>query len=361
MRLFENIGLGPAYSKVFRQLASPRSFDEGIVQFLEHRYGAAHILEPVETRQSNAFCALGDEPQMQSLWSAEHGLATRDLEEILLAQIEHHRTEVFYNLDPLRYGSAFVRRLPGCVKKTLCWRAAPSGNADLSGYDLVVCNFPSILADWRERGCRAEYFHPAVDPIMAEYVLGDRQIDVLFFGSYSRHHLARAKVLDGVAQLRGEWKIVYCLDASRSTQLAEAFPLASLGYFDKYRRPPAVVAVAQAPVWGRQAYELLGQAKIVLNGAIDMAGNDRGNMRCFEAMGCGALLLSDAGRYPDGMEDGKTFAAYQSPEEARSLAQNYLSDTEARSRIARMGRETVNRLYNKSVQWQRFNEIVANM
>lgn len=361
MRLFQNIGLGPAYLKVFRQLGSPRSFEDGIGLFLEHRYGAPHILEPVEMRQPNAFCALGDEPRLQSLWSAEQGLATKGLEEILLAQIEHHRSEVFYNLDPMRYGSAFVRRLPGCVKRTICWRAAPSGNADLSGYDLVVCNFPSILADWRNKGCRAEYFYPAVDPVMGEYGRGDRPIDVLFFGSYSRHHRTRAKVLEEVAQLSSERKIVYCLDASRSTRLAEAFPPRLLGYLDKYRRPSAIMAVARAPVWGRQAYELLGQAKIVLNGAIDMAGNDRGNMRCFEAMGCGALLLSDAGQYPDGMEDGDTFATYRTPEQARTLAQTYISNRETRSKIAERGRKAVNRLYNKSVQLQRFNELLSNM
>ncbi len=361
MRLFQNIGLGPAYSKVFHQFASPRSFEQGMELFLQHRYGAPHILEPVEARHPNAFCALGDEPRLQSLWSAEQGLATRDLEEILLAQIEHHRTEVFYNLDPMRYGSAFVRRLPGCVRRTICWRAAPSGNADLSRYDLVICNFHSILVDWRNKGCRAEYFYPAVDPVMGEYGCGDRPIDVLFFGSYSRHHRARAKVLEEVAQVNGERKVVYCLDASRSTRLAEALPLAGIRYFDKYRRPPAIVAVAQAPVWGRQAYELLGQAKVVLNGAIDMAGNDRGNMRCFEALGCGALLLSDAGQYPDGMEDGRTIATYRTPEEARALAEVYISDTKRRSQIAKRGRETVNKLYNKSMQWQRFNELLSNM
>jgi hypothetical protein len=52
----------------------------------------------------------------------------------------------------------------------------------------------------------------------------------------------------------------------------------------------------------QKLYELIGKSKIVLNGVIDMVGRDRGNMRCFEAMGCGALLLSDEGNYPKGMK-----------------------------------------------------------
>ncbi len=44
-------------------------------------------------------------------------MSTRaSLGEILLAQVESHRTEVFYNLDPMRYGSNFIHNLPGCVR-----------------------------------------------------------------------------------------------------------------------------------------------------------------------------------------------------------------------------------------------------
>ena len=41
---------------------------------------------------------------LQRHWAREHGMPGKpSLEAILLAQIEHHRTEVFYNLDPVRY------------------------------------------------------------------------------------------------------------------------------------------------------------------------------------------------------------------------------------------------------------------
>ena len=56
----------------------------------------------------------------------------------------------------------------------------------------------------------------------------------------------------------------------------------------------------------------------MLNGAIDMAGPDRGNMRCFEAMGCGALLVSDVGNYPVGMEAGVTMETYASSDTRRA-------------------------------------------
>ena len=147
MRLFQNSGLYPSYLAHLNQLAAEASsFEERRRIFLDDRFGALHFLKPVLDRAPEAFFTNGDDEILQRHWAREQGLPGKPtLEAILLAQIEHHRTEVFYNLDPVRYPSAFVGKLPGCVRKTFCWRAAPSGNADLTAYGAVLGNFPSIL------------------------------------------------------------------------------------------------------------------------------------------------------------------------------------------------------------------------
>jgi spore maturation protein CgeB len=99
----------------------------------------------------------------------------------------------------------------------------------------------------------------------------------------------------------------------------------------------------------------------VLNGSIDMAGPDRGNMRCFEALGGGALLLSDEGNYPDGMQDGQTMATYGSPEQAVSQVKTLLQGSERRLGLARAGHEMVSTRYSKQVQWKRFEALVASI
>ena len=104
---------------------------------------------------------------------------------------------------------------------------------------------------------------------------------------------------------------------------------------------------------------MIGDAKIVLNGAIDIAGNDRGNMRCFEAMGCGALLLSDDGIYPEGMKDGDTMFTYKSPHQAAELALRILAKKIDGSVVAARGRKMVDYRYNKTLQWERFVEIIS--
>jgi Glycosyl transferases group 1 len=362
MRLFQNSGLYPSYLRHFNQVASAAaSFDDRLRIFLNDRFGALHFLRPVLDKSPDAFFTNGDDIALQKLWALENGIrSSTPLEDILIAQIEHHRSEIFYNLDPIRYGSAFVRKLPGCVKKTVCWRAAPSGNADLSAYDVVVGNFPSILESWRQRGCRVAPFSPAIDPVMAEYGLGNRPIDVLFVGGYSRHHSYRARILERVASLASTRNIVFCLDTSRLTRLAES-PAGFLPLLRKHRRRPAVSAIANAPAFGRRLYELIGQSKIVLNAAIDMAGEDRGNMRCFEAMGCGALLVSDSGRYPEGMEPDVTFKAYGSPDQVTELIEERLADVPESSEMASRGRQRVANVYSKSLQWQHFIDLAGRL
>lgn len=362
MRVFQNSGLYPSYLARLNVLASSAvTFEERRKVFLDDRFGALHFLQPVLDGDDDAFFTNGDDRVLQRLWAGQHGMHGKStLEAILLAQIEHHRTEVFYNLDPVRYPSEFVRKLPGCVKRTLCWRAAPSGNADLTAYGAVLGNFPSILDSWRRVGCRAELFFPALDPIMNEYGRGDRPIDVLFVGGYSRHHSARARTLERVADLATTRTIVYCLDCSRLTKMAESTIGAWLP-LGKHRRPDAIARMAKAPVFGRQLYELIGSAKIVLNGAIDMAGTDRGNMRCFEAMGCGALLVTDVGGYPEGMQAGVTMETYNSPEQATEVIARCLQDWSNSVAVAGRGRRRVGEVYGKGSQWDHFTDLVGRI
>jgi hypothetical protein len=362
MRLFQNAGLYPSYLPRLNALARHASGFEGRRRaFLDDRFGALHFLKPVLDDDADAFFTNGDDEILQRQWAQENGLSSQtSLEDILLAQIEHHRTEVFYNLDPMRYASAFVRRLPGCVRRSICWRAAPSGRADLTAYGAVLGNFPSILESWRRKGCRAEWFAPAIDPVMDEYGEGERPIDVLFVGGYSRHHSARAQVLQEVANLSVTRQIVFRLDASRLTRLAES----ALGRWlplRKHRRPPSIAKIAGPPVFGRQLYELIGKSKIVLNGAIDMAGDDRGNMRCFEAMGCGALLVSDAGKYPDGMIENKTMVIYRTGADCTAQIERGLADWPNMRQVAETGRSRVRQHYSKELQWISFENIVAKL
>ena len=363
MRLFQNARYYPSLRPRIRELTRGRETFAGKMDaFLNFREGGAHILLPVDQRDEWAFFTNGDDADVQRVWAREHGLKPgASASDILRAQIEEHRTDVFYNLDATGWDDDFTRSLPGCVKKTIAWHAAPLQNASFSGYDLVVCNFPSIRAALAARGCRTDRFFPAYDPDFAPFASRqNRPVDVLFVGGYSRHHRRRAAVLEAIAKLAGEYNIVYRLDRSRLCRLAES-PLGQFLPLAAHRRPPAIRTITQKPIFGLDYYEALSAAKIVLNGSIDMAGADRGNMRCFEALGSGSLLLSDDGNYPEGMKDGQTIATYSSPEHAVRQIRALLEASEDRLGIARAGHEMVSTVYSKQAQWERFEALVASI
>jgi glycosyltransferase involved in cell wall biosynthesis len=361
--LFQNCRYYPSLRPRLRELAKAiPTFAGQVAAFVDFRQNGAHTLLPVDQHAEWAFFTNGDDAQVQHLWAKEQGLSQRaSLEEILKAQIEHHRADVFYNLNATGFGSDFIRNLPGCVRHVIAWHAAPFRNVVFADYDLVVCNFPTLLAAFRERGCRAEYFSPAYDPAFDAFApTTTRPVDVIFIGGYSRHHRQRAVILEAVSQLADQYNIVFHLDRSRLCRLAES-PVGRLLPLAEHRRPASIRAVARDPVFGLDAYAALSTAKIVLNGAIDMAGADRGNMRCFEALGSGALLLSDEGNYPEGMVNGETIVTYNSAEHAVRQVKAFLADPERRLGLARAGHEMVSTRYSKEVQWQRFEALVASL
>jgi hypothetical protein len=360
MRILQNAGIYRAYlPRLYNLTRQRRSFAAYMSAFIADRYGAAHILQPILEGSSQAFFSNGDDESAQHLWAKENGVSPKaTLADILLAQIEHHRTEVFYNLDPMRYGSDFVRKLPGCVRRSFAWRAAPSPGADFSAYDGVLCNFPGILEGYRQLGWRAAYFSPAHDNAMDQYAAStDRPVDVLFVGGYTRHHRRRAELLEAVAVLSGEFKLSFHLDNSRMTRLAES-PLGRLLPIGQHRRPATIRSIAEDPVFGLDLYAALSKAKIVLNGAIDMAGSDRGNMRCFEAMGCGAVMISDKGDYPAGMVCGENMITYQDPADAVRQIREALQQPTQLQQLANQGHRLMSSTYSKAEQWRAFVSLV---
>ena len=357
MRLFQNSSLYPGYLPRLRRLAPGNlSFAEQVSRFLADRYAASHILQPGSGGEADVFFTNGNDAVLQAAWAREHGLTARaSSADILLAQIEHHRTEVFYNLDPVRFDDAFVARLPGCVKRRIAWRAAPSPHQNFRAYDLLISNFPGILARYADQGFRTAEFFPAHDAAMNPFAARtDRPVDILFVGGYSRHHRRRAVILEAVARLSQRWRVRFCLDRSRLTKLAES-PLGLLPPLSRHRRPAAIRRVASEGVFGLDLYDQLSQAKIALNAAVDMAGDERGNMRCFESMGCGSLLLSDAGRYPRGMQPGRTLLTFSDADDAVRQAEALLQDEPAaREGIARAGFQAISTEYSRDRQWQAF-------
>lgn len=359
MRVFQNIGLYKAYVPRIEGLWSGVTSYEDLIRILiADRFGGVHYLKPVVEGDAACFFTAGDNDRLQQQWAKKVGMTGRpSLDEILLAQIEEHSTDIFYNLDPIRYGNAFLKRLPGTVKKTIAWRAAPSRGAQFLDHHLIVNNYPSLAEHYRSLGAKTAYFFPGHDPAMDNYAMNqDRPIDVLFIGGFSRHHLQRAAALEAVSQLSERYCVVFNLDVSLATKIAET-PLGLVGPFRKLRRPANIRQVSKDPVFGLDMYRQISRAKVVINGRVDIAGIDRGNMRVWESLGCGAALVTDDGIYPRGMKPGTDFLTHNTASDILECINSLLSNERHRFEVSTSGRKMIQSNFSKEVQWKRFQEL----
>jgi glycosyltransferase involved in cell wall biosynthesis len=178
---------------------------------------------------------------------------------------------------------------------------------------------------------------------------GNRRID---------RHLELAKRFDVVflaqrayvprfleAGMNAHWLPLGCDPEVHADQrLPRIYPVGFVGSLTDKRRKDlldrlaAVIPVHRERCFLRDMARVFSQSKIVFNNAIhyDL------NMRVFEAMAAGALLLTDPAD-GSGLEDffknGVHCAIYRKDEEVGETARRWLADEEARARVAKRGQE----------------------
>ncbi|MCP3873885.1 MAG: glycosyltransferase [Desulfobacteraceae bacterium] len=320
-------------------------------------------MKPILDENKDAFLAYGNDKISQRLWASENGIAACNLEKILLSQIEEHRTEVFYQCDPERYPSNFVHRLPGCVRRTIVWRGSIVNIPNLSAYDCVVSNFEFINEKWRKNGWRSAWLAPSWDPVMAEYSSNDDYTnDLNFCGSFSRTagYDSRIELLNSLVKLQVSGiKSNFHLAVKKYGRLADGRPWRWIPW--PIFLSPVLSSFVKQPLFGRAMYAAFASSKIVINPATDMVGAERGNSRCWEALGCGACMVASQGMYPEGFEPGVNFETYSSAEDAQKRIIDLLADEERRKAMAKAGRNMVAKVWSKERQWNDFVALVATL
>jgi hypothetical protein len=169
------------------------------------------------------------------------------------------------------------------------------------------------VADVRAAGYpQAQWLPLAADRAFAQEPSRPRHLDVAFVGKLGQSGTPRREVLDTIAS------------SFRTNDLRRRY------------RPS-------------EMRELYGQAKIVVNASI---GGDV-NMRVFEAMVSGALLVTD--RIGNGLDElfteGEHYVGYSTANEARDAIAHYLDDHCDRVRIAAAGQRQVLSQHTYDHRW----------
>jgi spore maturation protein CgeB len=245
-------------------------------------------------------------------------------EKVLLAQIEDFQPDLVLNQDIFYVDTGLMRRIKAIGSPILIGQVgiAPSRGEDWTVYDLMISQLPTTVKSLRAFGVRAEVcqlaFEPGILDVLPEQPATD--IDVSFVGTVSVDHQQRIALLEAVA---GRYDLK--LWGNRPQALPASSPLHRC---------------YQGEVWGADMYQVLRRSRITLNSHIDMAGNEAGNMRLFEATGVGAFLLTD---FKDNLDtlfapDGEV-AVWRSIDDCLAGIDRYLGDQAARTAIARAGQE----------------------
>ncbi len=159
----------------------------------------------------------------------------------------------------------------------ICQIASPiPQHVDVRMIDGFVTSFPHFVDIFTSSGKPVLYSPLAFDgrkALMSVTPFEMRSHEILFVGGIGKHHSNFLPILD---------------------RLCERFPVTVYGYTDgSINEYTNIRASYKGMVWGNQMYRALGDTKISLNRHSLASSHYANNLRLFESMGMGALLLTD--------------------------------------------------------------------
>jgi spore maturation protein CgeB len=262
---------------------------------------------------------------------------------VLAAQIKHYKPDVLLNQD-MGLDTNFFCAIKPHIRFLVGQHAATPlpDSKNWSCYDLVISSFLPTVEFFRERSVPAELTRLAFDPkILSCLPSENRNLDVIFVGSFHPVHKSRTELLETVCRRVPQLRVW----GPGTSSLSSASPI---------RR----CYVGQA--WGHEMYQLLHRSKIVLNHHGDIAPWAN-NLRLFEATGVGALLVTDwKQNLKEMFETGKEVAAYRTPEECVELVSYYLEHEDERTSVAHAGQERTLREHTYCERMRELVDIVHN-
>lgn len=349
--------------------ASFLSYEERTRALLRERFHSPHILMPALEGSEDFFFAYANDEVACRLWAKENGLNTWDWENVLVDQVKAFKPDVLYVMNPFLCGPSFVSKIRDYVGKVVAWHAGPHINGDFSCFDHLLSNYPPFIEAWNAQGYHANDFHPAVDDCMLDKQNKKRKWDISFIGNLGGiHHQRRTLILSHLVDRLGK-DYSFKIHAS-VPKFVPLFPKNSLlrRYIPAPRPvlPKPLRGRVEKPLFGESMYDVLGNSRISINAAGNTfntsgpsTGGYRVNMRCYEALGCGTCMVSDAGIYPEGFKDKVNYVPYDSNKSLIESITYLLEDRDASNEIAAAGSRMVHSNYNKEQQWIRFSSLVS--
>ncbi len=297
----------------------------------------------LKEKKCETFMSIGNFELLQKQWAKENNFAFSDnwKLEILAAQIKNFKADILYNENIFQFDGDFLSPLKGSVKKMVTWLSCPfdKNTLNIKNIDLVLSSTKNYVDSFNEAGIKSTYLLPAFDKRILEKLGDKKDIDFSFVGGISEVHINRFEALTTLSK-RTPIKIWgYGLPEKKGNPLKRMF-----GPKDPYKK---LRSVHNGEAWGIEMYKILKRSKITFNIHEALLKGDVGNMRMFEATGCGSMLLNDnGGNLSDVFEPGKEIEVYNNMNEAIEKVEYYLKHPEKANQIAMNGQKKTIEKYN---------------
>lgn len=298
-------------------------------------FTGCHIITPyLHQYGATATLIIANNPYTQEQWARENNFSAYTAHDwqhsIVAKQIETLRPEMLYISHPIGYDSAFLRHVAWQPSFVFGWRSADiPKDLDVSAFHLMLTSCEPCYKGLLEHGAQAVEYHSPGIPDSVWDAVKDTAVeeDVTFVGQWSHAHKRRAEYLKAIGKsplgFKGEFSIAYHLLVANPEEL-----------------PASVAMHNKGPVYGLDMYRALRRARIGINGIIDFAGKEAGNMRMFEVTASGALLLTEEDPSIDKyFEPGKELVTFKDSADLIDKIYYFLEHSEEREAIARRGRE----------------------
>lgn len=293
---------------------------------------------------------------LQRAWARETGAEFPETGwqvRLPMAQVRRFRPDVLWIGSNFRYFGSWLRPVREYCGSVVAWTAAPlPAGLDLGGIDCILTSHENFVREFRSRGVRCERVLPCFETAILD-ALGDppRDLPVSFVGSLSWAHMDRIRAMNRVAK---ETPLEIWTAAPKVLSRSAMRP----AFWRARWAARDLIPRSHSEVFGRAMYEVMLRSRLAVNVHIGVAGGLAGNMRMFEATGCGALLLTEqAPNLAELFRPGEEVVSYDGTGDLIAKIRHYLARPDEAAQIAVAGQRRTLTGYSAEIRAQELERL----
>ena len=349
------------------------SYNALLNMFFEFCYAESNFfkLNIEENKSFKVEEIISNNEKLQTQWAFENQIKfTRNnwFYDILFAQIEKFRPNVFFAHDRKCLNKEFIKKVRNSIPEVeliIGWDGVDLKDGNLySTADVVLTPVEFITENYKKLGLKSYTLPFAFEKTINKKIKPIQLITDLSFvgsvfigkGSHNKRReylmeLSRAGFKD--FNLSGSCDVFDDILSKKTASLIKNEGLT--GLWNAYQ----IKRISKVSLYGLDMYNKFACSKIVLNTHIDLAGNNAGNIRLFEATGVGSCLLTD---YKENLTNyfkiDEEIVVFKNKGELLEKVNFLLKNEKIREKIAKAGQKKTIEHHNYNFRSKNLIEII---